>query len=265
LEDADYKRKMKEADLIRIDGRKPHELRSARITKNYLRFASSSVLIEMGDTKVICTATVEEKVPSFLQGKGRGWITAEYSMLPASSKSRIKRESSTGKIGGRTHEIQRLIGRSLRAVVDLSAIGERTIWIDCDVIQADGGTRTASITGAYVALVDIFRGMNKNGMINGFPIMDSVAAVSVGIVDGLSFLDLTYEEDSSAHVDMNVVMTGGGKFVEIQGTAETQPFSKDDMGEMLKLASMGIEELTKKQLEAIGDLSDGAYNIFKIK
>ncbi len=242
----------KNIKLIRNDGRKADELRECKITRNYLKFANGSVLIEMGYTKVICTATVEQKVPSFLQGTGRGWITAEYSMLPRSSKSRIKRESAAGKVGGRTHEIQRLIGRSLRAVVDLKAIGERTIWIDCDVIQADGGTRTASITGAFVALVDTFKDMKDDGIIGELPIIDSIAAVSVGVVDGISLLDLTYEEDSKADVDMNVIMTGGGKFVEVQGTAEANPFSKEDMQKMVELASVGIEELTRKQIELLG-------------
>ncbi|MBI5682132.1 MAG: ribonuclease PH [Deltaproteobacteria bacterium] len=239
---------------MRGDGRQADELRSVRITRKFLKFSNGSVLIEMGDTKVICTATVEEGVPPFLKGTNKGWITAEYSMLPGSSKVRIRRESSAGKVGGRTHEIQRLIGRSLRSVVDLNAIGERTIWIDCDVIQADGGTRTASITGAFVALVDTIKNMKNKGTINTAPILDSVAAVSVGVVNNLSFLDLTYEEDSKAHVDMNVIMTGSGKFVEVQGTAETCPFSKEDMEDMISLASRGTTELTKKQMGLLGSL-----------
>jgi len=233
--------------LIRNDGRRPDELREVKITRNYLRFAEGSVLIEVGDTRVICSATVEDKVPSFLQGSGKGWITAEYSMLPRSSKKRVLREASLGRVGGRTHEIQRLIGRSLRAVVDLVALGERTIWVDCDVIQADGGTRTASITGAYIAIVDTMGTLTEQGIIESLPIIDSVAAVSVGVVKGEILLDLTYEEDSQAVVDMNIVMTGGGRFVEVQGTAEVTPFTHEDMARMIQLASRGIEELTRKQ------------------
>lgn len=233
--------------MIRNDGRRPDELREVKITRNYLRFAEGSVLIEVGDTRVICSATVEDKVPSFLQGSGKGWITAEYSMLPRSSKKRVLREASLGRVGGRTHEIQRLIGRSLRAVVDLVALGERTIWVDCDVIQADGGTRTASITGAYIAIVDTMGTLTEQGIIESLPIIDSVAAVSVGVVKGEILLDLTYEEDSQAVVDMNIVMTGGGRFVEVQGTAEVTPFTHEDMARMIQLASRGIEELTRKQ------------------
>lgn len=232
---------------MRNDGRRPDELRNIKITRSYLRFAEGSVLIEVGDTRVICSATVEDKVPSFLQSSGKGWITAEYSMLPRSSKKRVPRESSLGRVGGRTHEIQRLIGRSLRAVVDLVALGERTIWVDCDVIQADGGTRTASITGAYIAIVDILRTLTEQGIIESLPIIDSVAAVSVGVVRGEILLDLTYEEDSQAVVDMNIVMTGGRRFVEVQGTAEVTPFTYEDMTRMIQLASRGIEELTRKQ------------------
>lgn len=233
--------------MIRNDGRRPDELREVKIARNYLRFAESSVLIEVGDTKVICSATVEDKVPSFLHGSGKGWITAEYSMIPRSSKKRVPRESSLGRVGGRTHEIQRLIGRSLRAVVDLVALGGRTIWVDCDVIQADGGTRTASITGACIAIMDILRTLTEQGIIENPPIIDSVAAVSVGVVKGEILLDLTYEEDSQAVVDMNVVMTGGGRFVEVQGTAEVTPFTYEDMTRMIQLASRGIKELTRKQ------------------
>lgn len=233
--------------MIRNDGRRPDELREVKIARNYLRFAEGSVLIEVGDTKVICSATVEDKVPSFLHGSGKGWITAEYSMIPRSSKKRVPRESSLGRVGGRTHEIQRLIGRSLRAVVDLVALGERTIWVDCDVIQADGGTRTASITGACIAIMDILRTLTEQGIIENPPIIDSVAAVSVGVVKGEILLDLTYEEDSQAVVDMNVVMTGGGRFVEVQGTAEVTPFTYEDMTRMIQLASRGIKELTRKQ------------------
>ena len=230
---------------LRNDGRRHDELRRARITMNYLKFAEGSVMIDMGDTKVICTATVEA-------GAGKGWITAEYSMLPRSSKTRIRRESTAGKVGGRTHEIQRLIGRSLRAVVDLNLLGERTVWIDCDVIQADGGTRTASITGAFVALTGTLMSIHNKGMIEKMPVLDSIAAVSVGIVDGAGLLDLTYEEDSRADVDMNIVMTGTGRFVEVQGTAESNPFSGKDMEKMLALAVAGIKELTQKQIDVLG-------------
>jgi len=201
---------------MRTDGRKPKELRPLRITPSYIKTADGSVLIEVGDTKVICTAKLEDRVPQFLRNSGKGWITAEYGMLPGSSETRIGRESSRGKIGGRTHEIQRLIGRSLRAIADLRSFGERTVWIDCDVIQADGGTRTASITGAYVALVEAVRRWLERGIINQDPIKDSVAAVSIGIIEGKILLDLAYEEDSRADVDMNFVMTGSGKFIEVQ-------------------------------------------------
>lgn len=243
--------------MIRNDGRRPDELRDVKITRHYLRFAEGSVLIEVGDTKVICSATVEDRVPSFLQGSGKGWITAEYSMLPRSSKKRIPRESSLGRVGGRTHEIQRLIGRSLRAVVDLVALGERTIWLDCDVIQADGGTRTASITGGYIAVVDTLRTLVEQGIIESLPIIDSVAAVSVGVVKGEILLDLTYEEDSQAVVDMNIVMTGGRRFVEVQGTAEVTPFTHEDMSRMIQLASRGIEELTRRQRSILEGISIG--------
>src|SRR5512136_385519 len=214
--------------MKRSDGRGADALRPVKITRNYLKHAEGSVLIEMGDTKVICSASVEERVPQFLRKTGRGWITAEYSMLPRSTHTRTARDSLTGRGSGRSFEIQRLIGRSLRSVTNLDGFGERTIWIDCDVIQADGGTRTASITGAFVALVDAFRKMVKNGMIEKIPIKDSVAAISVGKVDGEVLLDLDYEEDSRAEVDMNVVMTGDGKFVEIQGTAEGGVFTKKE-------------------------------------
>jgi ribonuclease PH len=209
------------------------------------------VLIEMGDTKVICTAKLEERVPPFLRNSGKGWITAEYGMLPGSSQARIGRESSRGKVGGRTHEIQRLIGRSLRAITDLANLGERTVWIDCDVIQADGGTRTASITGAYVSLYEAIRSWQTRGIIAQDVIKDSVAAVSIGIVDGKILLDLCYEEDSKADVDMNFVMTGSGKFVEIQGTAESAPFSKKQMDKMSEIAEQGIKELLRAQKQAL--------------
>jgi|SRR3990170_1076890 len=237
---------------MRVDGRKVNEIRRVKIIRNFIKHAEGSALIEMGDTRVICTATVEETVPPFLRGKGEGWVTAEYSMIPRSARSRIVREASRGKIGGRTHEIQRLIGRALRSVIDLKSLGERTIWIDCDVIQADGGTRTTSITGAYVALYDALYHMKREKMITDMPLRDLVAATSVGIVNGRILLDLNYEEDSKADVDMNVVMTGSGKFIEIQGTAERVPFSKEDSDSLIKLATKGIRELIKIQKQAIG-------------
>jgi ribonuclease PH len=236
---------------MRSEDRRPDQLRRTTLTRNYLKFVEGANLIEIGDTKVICTATYDEGVPPFLKGLGRGWITAEYSMLPRSTRTRIRRESVAGRLGGRTHEIQRLIGRSLRAVVDLKALGERSILIDCDVIQADGGTRTASITGAFVALVDTMRFMMNEGILETMPILDSVAAVSVGILDGETLLDLDYEEDSTAEVDMNVIMTGRGKFVEVQGTAESTPFSREGMDRMLELASKGIDKLFGMQKEAL--------------
>jgi ribonuclease PH len=226
-------------------------LRPVKITRNYLKHAEGSVLIEMGDTKVICTASVEERVPPFLRNTGKGWVTAEYSMLPRSTHTRTTRESSTGRASGRSYEIQRLIGRSLRSVTDLHGFGERSVWIDCDVIQADGGTRAASITGAYVALVDAFRKMVKDGVIEKVPIKDSVAAISVGKVGGDVLLDLNYGEDSKAEVDMNVVMTGQGKFVEIQGTAEEEAFTKKEMDGLTRLAQKGIGELTKIQKKSL--------------
>jgi ribonuclease PH len=236
---------------MRVDGRKPKELRPLRITPSYLKTADGSVLIEGGDTKVICTAKLEDRVPPFLRNSGKGWITAEYGMLPGSSAARISRESARGKIGGRTHEIQRLIGRSLRAITDLKSLGERTIWIDCDVIQADGGTRTASITGAYVALVEATRKLLKQQILTTDPIRDAVAAVSIGIVEGEILLDLAYEEDSRADVDMNFVMTGSGKFIEVQGTAENAPFTKKQMERMSEIALGGIRELLKAQKKVL--------------
>jgi ribonuclease PH len=236
-----------EVFVKRSDGREAAALRPVKITRNYMKHAEGSVLIEIGDTKVICSASVEERVPPFLRNTGKGWVTAEYSMLPRSTNTRTPRDSMTGRGNGRAFEIQRLIGRSLRSVVDLNGFGERTIWIDCDVIQADGGTRTAAITGAYVALMDAFQKMIKLGMIEKVPVRDSVAAVSVGKVGGKILLDLNYEEDSKAEVDMNVVMTGSGKFVEIQGTAEVATFTKREMDELTKVAQKGIKELTKIQ------------------
>jgi len=234
---------------MRIDGRKADELRKIRITRNYIKSAEGSVLIQMGDTWVLCTATVENSVPPFLRGKGTGWVTAEYAMLPRSSAQRIQRERS--KVGGRTHEIQRLIGRALRSVVDLSALGERSVLIDCDVIQADGGTRTASITGAYIALVDALRHLKKQRLLETIPVTDHLAAVSVGIVEGKPMLDLCYQEDSTADVDMNLVMTGSGRIVEVQGTAEGVPFSKAELAKMLALGEKGIKALVRKQGEVL--------------
>jgi ribonuclease PH len=238
---------------MRSDGRQPDKLRSVTITRRYIKRAEGSVLIEVGDTKVICTASVENKVPPFLRNSRQGWITAEYGMLPRSTDTRMQRESTRGRVSGRTHEIQRLIGRSLRSVVDLSKIGERTVWIDCDVIQADGGTRTASITGACIALFDALTYMRKNKDIDSMPLKDFVAATSVGVVNGQVLLDLNYIEDSRADVDMNIVMTGSGKFVEIQGTAEEEPFTAEQMQEMLSLAKAGIDELIKIQRGYLGE------------
>jgi ribonuclease PH len=230
----------------RADGRLPNQLRPVKIVPDYLKFAEGSALIRVGETRVLCAATLEDRVPPFLRGKGTGWVTAEYSMLPRAGTERTPREASTGRIGGRTHEIQRLIGRSLRSVVDLGGLGERSLTLDCDVLQADGGTRTASITGAYVALA---RALNKFGM--GHLLTSQVAAVSVGIWGGTLLLDLDYAEDSSAGVDFNVVMLDDGRFVEIQGTAEQTPFSGEQMGEMVSLAAAGIRQLYELQREAI--------------
>lgn len=232
---------------MRQDGRKPRELRKINLKKGFLKYAMGSCLIEMGETKVICAASVEEKVPQFLKKEGKGWVTAEYGMLPASCTERIARESTKGKTSGRTHEIQRLIGRSLRSVVDLTKIGGRTIWIDADVIQGDGGTRTAAITGSFIALAEAIEKLKKGGLIAESPIKDYVAAVSVGMVDGKPILDICYHEDSRAEVDMNVVMTGSGEFVEIQGTAEGKSFSKREMDGLLALAKKGIAELIELQ------------------
>lgn len=239
---------------MRISGRQPDQMRLVKITPNYLKYAEGSVLIEAGDTWVICTASVEDKVPPFLKGTGLGWVTAEYGLLPRSTETRNVREASRGKVSGRTSEIQRLVGRSLRAVVDFEALGERTIWIDCDVIQADGGTRTASITGAFVAMCMAMRGLKEQGLIERMPVKDYVAAISVGIVDGEAVLDLEYAEDSRAEVDMNVVMTGKGEFVEIQGTAEGKPFSRAQMDKLLDLAAGGIRELIAIQRGIIGEI-----------
>jgi ribonuclease PH len=236
---------------MRPSQRQPDQLRAIRITRHYTKHAEGSVLIECGDTKVICTASVEERVPPHKKGSGEGWVTAEYGMLPRSTGERMSREAAKGKQSGRTQEIQRLIGRSLRAVVDLQKLGERTIQLDCDVIQADGGTRTASITGAYVALHDAVSGLINKGLLKETPLKDSIAAISVGIYQGTPVLDLDYVEDSACDTDMNVVMLGNGKFVEVQGTAEGHAFSREEMDMLLELAKSGIEQLIEKQQAAL--------------
>ncbi|MDO7653535.1 MAG: ribonuclease PH [Porticoccus sp.] len=239
--------------MSRPSGRSTDQLRNVTITRNYTKHAEGSVLVEFGDTKVICTASVENSVPHFLRGKGQGWITAEYGMLPRSTNSRMSRESSRGKQSGRTQEIQRLIGRSLRAVVDLKILGENTIKIDCDVIQADGGTRTASITGACVALMDAVNYLKKTGKIQESPLIGMIASVSVGVYNGTPVLDLDYAEDSTAETDMNVVMNSDGGFIEIQGTAEGAPFAQDQLDKMLALAKSGINELLELQQAALSE------------
>ncbi|SHM26689.1 RNAse PH [Caldanaerovirga acetigignens] len=238
--------------MARVDGREFNEIRRVKITRHFNKYAEGSVLIEAGDTKVICTATIDEKVPPFLRGKGQGWITAEYSMLPRATEMRNVRE--TLRPSGRTMEIQRLIGRALRSVVDLAAMGERTVWLDCDVIQADGGTRTAAITGAFVALVDAFKFMKDKGILEVIPVNSFVAAVSVGIVEGQKLLDLNFDEDSRAQVDMNVVMTDRGQIVEIQGTGEAFPFTRQDLDELLDLAQKGVFDLITVQKEVLKDI-----------
>jgi ribonuclease PH len=238
---------------MRPSGRAPDQLRSIALTRRYTRHAEGSVLIECGDTRVICTASVEEKLPPFLKGRGQGWLTAEYGMLPRATNTRSDREAARGKQSGRTQEIQRLIGRSLRAVTDLRRLGERTIQIDCDVIQADGGTRTASITGAFVALQDAVSHLVASGLIAESPLVDAVAAVSVGVYRGVPVLDLDYPEDSACDTDMNVVMTGSGGFVEVQGTAEGAPFSRTEMDGMLALAESGIRRLIAAQKAALAE------------
>jgi len=235
--------------VIRHDGRRPDQLRPVTITRDYLQHPEGSVLVEFGATKVICTASVEEKVPPFLRGQAQGWVTAEYGMLPRSTSTRTAREA--GRTGGRSQEIQRLVGRSLRAVVELAKLGERTFWVDCDVIQADGGTRTAAITGGLVALSDAFVKLVQGGLLPSSPLRDCVAATSVGIVGGSVVLDRDYEEDSSADVDMNVIMTGAGEFVEIQGTAEHTPFGRERLQDMLALAEAGIKRLVALQRQAL--------------
>ncbi|MDD2732540.1 MAG: ribonuclease PH [Desulfuromonadaceae bacterium] len=236
---------------MRNDGRSTNALRPIVITRNFTKHAEGSVLIEFGDTKVLCTASVEESVPPFLRGKGTGWVTAEYAMLPRATHTRSPREAAKGKQTGRTLEIQRLIGRSLRAVTDLEKLGERSIYIDCDVIQADGGTRTASITGAYIALVDALTTLKTKGLLTEVPLKEAVAAVSVGIVGGEALLDLNYIEDSSAEVDMNFVITSSGRFVEVQGTAEAEPFTSTEMDSMRDLALSGVQQLFAFQREAL--------------
>jgi ribonuclease PH len=236
---------------VRPDKRSANELRNVKLKSQVNRYAEGSCLIEMGNTHVLCTASIENKVPHFLKNSGKGWLTAEYAMLPRSCHSRIPRDSSKGKVGGRSQEIQRLIGRSLRAVVDLGALGERTLWMDCDVLQGDGGTRCAAITGAYVALVRACQTLVKKGELKKIPVRDQVAAVSVGIVKGKPILDLSYEEDFSADVDMNIIMTGKGQFVEVQGTAEHQPFNDSQMKSLITLAKSGIRQLLLKQKKVL--------------
>ena len=238
----------------RSDSREPGQLRDTRITPSFTMHAEGSVLIEAGRTRVICTASVEDRVPPFLRNTGKGWVTAEYGMLPRATSTRTQREASAGKVGGRTQEIQRLIGRSLRSVARLPELGERTIWIDCDVIQADGGTRTASITGGFVALALALQHMRQKGMIRTIPLSDYVAAISVGVVSGTPMLDLAYDEDSNADVDMNVVKTGDGRFIEVQGTAEGPPFERAELDSLLSLADDGIQQLIAIQKSIVGDL-----------
>jgi ribonuclease PH len=236
---------------LRPSGRAPDELRPIRITRRFTRHAEGSVLIEFGETRVLCTASIEESIPSFLRNTGRGWVTAEYGMLPRATHTRNKREAATGKQGGRTLEIQRLIGRALRAVIDLKALGERSITIDCDVLQADGGTRTAAITGGYVAMVDALNSLVRKGVLRDSPVHGQVAAVSVGIWSGQSVLDLDYAEDSEAETDMNIVMNNGGGFIEVQGTAEGHAFRRNELDDLLNLAANGVGQLLAKQLEAL--------------
>jgi ribonuclease PH len=238
----------------RSDSREPGQLRETRITPSFTMHAEGSVLIEAGRTRVICTASIEERVPPFLRNTGKGWVTAEYGMLPRATSTRTQREAAAGKVGGRTQEIQRLIGRSLRSITRLPELGERTIWIDCDVIQADGGTRTASITGGFVALALALQHMKQRGMIRTIPLSDYVAAISVGVVAGTPMLDLAYEEDSQADVDMNVVKTGDGRFIEVQGTAEGPPFERSELDALLALADSGIQQLIEIQTSIVGNL-----------
>jgi len=240
--------------MSRIDGRTADAVRETRITADFTMHAEGSVLIEVGRTRVICTASIEDRVPPFLRGTGKGWVTAEYGMLPRATSTRTQREASAGKVGGRTQEIQRLIGRSLRSVTALTDFGERSLWVDCDMIQADGGTRTAAITGGFVALVLAFEKLRQQGAIARVPITDYVAATSVGVIAGVPMLDLAYEEDSRAEVDMNVVKTSDGRFIELQGTAETKPFDKAGLEALLALADLGISQLIGKQREVVGKI-----------
>ncbi len=242
------------ASLLRQDGRRADQLRTVKITRDFIKYAEGSALIEMGGTKVICTASVEEKVPPFLKDKRRGWVTAEYAMLPRATQERTPREAVKGRQGGRTLEIQRLVGRSLRAVTDMGEMGERTIWIDCDVIQADGGTRTASITGAFIALADAFAALKKKNSIKKIPLTDYLAAISVGKVGGEVMVDLAYEEDSLADVDLNLVMTGRGRFVEVQGTAERTSFDKNDLDQFMSMGWAAIQDLVALQKKTVGTL-----------
>jgi ribonuclease PH len=239
--------------FARTDGRAADEMRAVRITPGYLPYAEGSVLIEMGQTRVICSASLEDRVPFFLRNQGKGWVTAEYAMLPRATQQRTPRELGRGGPSGRTHEIQRLIGRSLRAVADMKFLGERTLTLDCDVLQADGGTRTAAITGAYVAFALASQRLQRTGKLNGSLVANQVAAVSVGIVDGVPLLDLKYDEDSRAEVDMNIICTGDGRFIEVQGTAERDPFSQQQMDQLLALATRGIEQLIRIQREALAN------------
>ena len=238
--------------MIRSDGRAPAELRPTRITPGFLMHAEGSVLIEVGRTHVVCAASVEDRVPPFLRNSGKGWVTAEYGMLPRATTTRTQREATAGKVGGRTQEIQRLIGRSLRSVTRLAELGERTIWVDCDVLQADGGTRTAAITGGFVALVLALQRLRENGVLKSIPVQDHVAATSVGVVGGLPYLDLAYEEDSRAEVDMNIIKTGDGRFIEVQGTAEGPPFERRALDDLMELADVGIRELVNLQRTIVG-------------
>jgi ribonuclease PH len=239
-------------DMTRSDGRGPADLRPTRLTPAFLLHPEGSVLIEVGRTRVVCTASVEDRVPPFLRNTGKGWVTAEYGMLPRATTTRTQREASAGKVGGRTQEIQRLIGRSLRSVTRLTELGERTIWVDCDVLQADGGTRTASITGGFVALVLALQKMRDAGLIKSIPVQDYVAATSVGVIDGLPMLDLAYDEDSRAEVDMNIVKTGDGRFIEIQGTAEGPPFEREALNDLMALGDKGIRDLVALQRSIVG-------------
>jgi ribonuclease PH len=249
---------------LRSDGRKPNELRPVRIVRDYLKYPEGSTLVEFGNTRVICTVSIQEGVPPFLKGKGQGWITAEYAMLPRATQTRNIRESVQGRIGGRTHEIQRMIGRAMRTTLDLTKVGERTFWIDCDVVQADGGTRTAAITGAFVALADAVIKLYDNGVLNSTPIKDFVAAVSVGIIKNQILLDLNFEEDSSAEVDMNVVATGSGSISEIQALGEEHSFSREDFDKMLTLGLNGVQQLIELQ-RTFYDVQNGLFRRKNIK